>query len=95
MKGPVPTHEEVKDAFDLRRSLLRQQNYQPDAQSPTGSPDPSVTGQGAFRSHVGDDKLPERRLAPYVPEFKRYTQFFSSIDAEKLLMTLALFAEKR
>lgn len=50
INGPVPTHDEVKEAFELRKSLLSQQNYQPEAHTPSGTPDESIYGKGAFRS---------------------------------------------
>ena len=92
--GPIPTAEEVKDEFDRRKLALIQENYQPDSQSPGGSPDPSIYGNGAFRSLENEEKI-ERKLEAYVPEYKRYTQFFSSADPEQLFSTLALYAEKK
>lgn len=93
-KGPVPKHEQIREAFELRKSLLEKENYNPEAQTPTGSPDPSIYGVGPHRSHDKDEKT-ERYAVPYVPEYKRYTQFFSTVEPEKLMNTLALFAEKK
>jgi len=91
---PVPTQEEIREAFELRKSLLAQENYQPDSHTPSGSPDASIYGAGAFRSLDSDEKV-ERTAAPYLTEFKRYTQFFSTADPEKLFTTLGLYAEKK
>lgn len=92
--GPVPTIDEVKEEFNRRRMALAQENYQPESQSPGGSPDPSIFGKGAMRSLENDEKL-DREMGIYFPEFKRYTQFFSSAEPEVLLSTLALYAEKK
>lgn len=92
--GPVPTAEEVKEEFDRRKMLLNQENYQPELKTPTGTPDPSIYGTDKFRSSGASEKL-ERVAAPYVPEFRRYTQFFSTYDPEQLFVTLALYAESK
>jgi len=92
--GPMPTPEEIKDEFDQRKAILLQENYQPDSQTPSGTPDPLIYGAGTFRSLEGDEVKIEREIAQYVPEFKRYTQFFSTYDPEQLFSALALYAEK-
>jgi len=99
--GPVPTYEEVKEEFLKRKATLDEQNMQDDAPLPTGAPDPSVFNTHTVHRGVGgeleaDGSLPvlERKAAVYVPEFKRYTQFFSTSDLNDLFNTLALFAEK-
>lgn len=92
--GPVPTADEVREEFNRRKFVLAQENYQPEAQSPGGTPDPSIFGQGAMRSLENEEKA-EKEMAAYVPEFKRYTQFFSSADPDQLLSALALYAGKK
>ena len=92
--GLMPTTEEIKEEFSMRKAVLNNENYQPDSKIPTGKPDPTIIGTGNFRSGDGNEKT-DREIAPYIPEFKRYTQFFSTSDPEILFATLALYAEKK
>lgn len=90
--GPIPSSDIVKEEFKWRKLELTKENYQPEHKIPTGKPDPTIIGTGAFRSADGKDK---RELAPYIAEFKRYTQFFSTSDPEILFSTLALYVDKK
>lgn len=99
--GEVPTYEDVKMEFMSRKAKLDSENMQDDAPMPSGAPDPSVFTNHTVHRGVGgelesDNSLPslKREAAEYVPEFKRYTQFFSTSDINELFNTLALFAEK-
>ena len=99
--GPVPTYEEIKDEFTRRKEALNEANVQDSAPVPTGVADPSVFTNHTVHRGVGgdldeDSKLPslKRQAAEYVPEFKRYSQFFSTSGLEDLFNTLALFVEK-
>jgi serine/threonine protein kinase len=99
--GSVPTYEEIKDEFTKRKQALNDANMQESAPVPTGVADPSVFTNHTVHRGVGgdleeDSKLPalKRQVAEYVPEFKRYSQFFSTSSLDDLFNTLALFAEK-
>lgn len=92
--GPVPTAGQVRNEFELRRSLLKKENYQPEAEKPTAKPDPTVLGEGEFRS-LELKENEERTALPYVPEFERFTQFFSTFSPEKLFETVAVFAGEK
>lgn len=99
--GPVPSEDDVKIEFKERKQRLEEENMQEDAPLPSGAVDPNVFTNHTVHRGVGgeldsSDSLPslERRAAYYVPEFKRYTQFFSKSDLKELFNTLAMFAEK-
>lgn len=99
--GPVPSYEEIKEEFQQRKTKLDEERMQEDAACPTEEVDPSVFTKRTVHRGIGaeledDSKLPslERTEAVYVPEFKRYTEFFSTSDVQTLFNTLALFAEK-
>lgn len=92
--GPVPTQDEVKELIEAKKEACLKENYQPDAQIPTGSPDPSTIGSATWRSSEGEGKY-ERKAALYTPEFKRFTQFFSTSEADTLFNVLALYADKK
>lgn len=98
---PVPSYDEIKEEFENRKKKLDEENMQADQACPTESPDASVFTNHTVHRGIGgeieeDSKLPtlERQEAEYVPEFKRYTQFFSTSSLEELFNTLALFAQK-
>lgn len=100
-KGETPSYEEIKEEFQQRKEQLEAENMQSDAPMPSGAPNPNVFTNRTVHRGVGgdiatDNSLPslERRAAVYVPEFKRYTQFFSTSKVDELFNTLALFAEK-
>jgi len=99
--GPVPTYEQVKEEFIQRKNALDAQNVQEDQAFPSEEVDPSVFTNRTVHRGVGgeleeDTTLPslERHCIDYVPEFKRYTQFFSKSELEPLYNTLALFADR-
>ena len=80
------------DEFTTRTDLLSQENYQPEATSPCGTPEDSTIGSGVTRSDLFE--IGERETLPYVPEFKRYTQFFSTVDVNELFSTLGLYVDR-
>ncbi|CAI2368000.1 unnamed protein product [Moneuplotes crassus] len=97
----VPSYDEVKEEFNQRKAALDESSAQEDQPFPTEEVDPSVFTRRTVHRGVGGEledatKLPslERNCVEYVPEFKRYTQFFSKSDLESLFNTLALFADK-
>lgn len=99
--GPVPTYEEIKEEFSLRKAKLDEENMQCDADVPDINVDPSVFTRNTVHRGVGGEledttNLPvlEREEGEYVPEFKRYSQFFSTHELDKLFDALALFCEK-
>eukprot|EP00344_Euplotes_crassus_P004575 CAMPEP_0197009382 /NCGR_PEP_ID=MMETSP1380-20130617/49875_1 /TAXON_ID=5936 /ORGANISM="Euplotes crassus, Strain CT5" /LENGTH=379 /DNA_ID=CAMNT_0042430601 /DNA_START=108 /DNA_END=1247 /DNA_ORIENTATION=+ len=91
--GPVPTHDEVKEIIELKKAAVLKENYQPDSEVPFSGSDPSTVGSTTWRS-FGADENSTRKAAIYVPELKRFTQFFSTSEADILLGTFVLFAEK-
>ena len=92
--GPVPTQEEIKEIIEAKKAARQKENYQPDAQIPSGSPGASPTGGTIWRSLGGDENV-DRRVAKYYPEFKRYTQFFSTAEPDTLFNALAIYADKK
>ena len=99
--GPVPTYEQVKNEFIERKQTLDDANMQEDQAFPSEEVDPSVFTNRTVHRGVGgeledDSTLPslERFCLEYVPEFKRYSQFFSKSELEPLFNTLALFADR-
>ncbi len=100
-KGTTPSYEQIKEEFTNRKDKLDQANIQEEEAFPTEEVDPSVFTRRTVHRGVGgeledDTKLPsmERNCMEYIPEFKRYTQFFSKSDLESIFNTLALFADK-
>lgn len=99
--GHVPTYEQVKAEFLQRKTTLDNANVQEDQAFPSEEVDPSVFTNRTVHRGVGgeledDTTLPslERYCMEYIPEFKRYTQFFSKSELEPLFNTLALFADR-
>lgn len=99
--GPVPTYDQIKEEFTRRKKDLDEDNMQDDQGFPSDDVDPSVFTKRTVHRGVGGEleessNLPslERECAVYVPEFKRYTQFFSNSELNQLYNTLALFADK-
>lgn len=91
-KGPVPLFEEIKEEFDVRNDLLNQDTMQSDRQSPSEPADPWTLGNGPKRSE--DEKEIERIILPYIPKFKRFTQFFATADLDNIFNALGLYAER-
>mmetsp|Transcript_33552 Transcript_33552/g.38542 ORF Transcript_33552/g.38542 Transcript_33552/m.38542 type:complete len:290 (+) Transcript_33552:419-1288(+) len=97
--GPVPTYEEIKEEFLKRHSDWVNSNLQPDASIPEGVYEPSVfTDHSIHRGLDGDDEEDgqglslKRQAAMYTPEFRRYSQFFSTSNLEELFRTLVVFS---
>ena len=97
--GNVPTYEEIKAEFDTRKAQLDEINNQSNQPIPSNVIDPSVfQGHTVYKS-VGDDeemKIPElnRKCAEYIPEFKRYTEFFSTSSVDDLFKTVGIYAKE-
>jgi len=99
--GPVPTYEEIKEEFDKRKKALDEENMRDSDPIPESEVNPNIFTNHTVHRGVGgdleeDSKLPslKRQCAEYVPEFKRYSQFFSTSQLDDLFNTLAVFAEK-
>lgn len=96
--GPVPSDEEIREEFNQRKYELSKKNNQSDQPIPQDVVPPSVFQANTVYKSVGDDeenKLPElkRKAAEYVPEFKRFTEFYSISPAEDLFNVAALYAK--
>lgn len=96
--GPVPTYEEIRDEFEQRKYELSKKNNQSDQPIPQDVVPPSVFQANTVYKSVEEDeenKLPElqRKAAEYIPEFKRFTEFYSTSSAEDLFNVAALFAK--
>lgn len=96
--GPVPSHEEIKEEFKNRKDTLDAKRMQVDADYPEGEVHPTIFTDHTLHRGIEDDieddeggALSEKEEVIYVPEFKRYTQFFSTSDIETLYETLALY----
>lgn len=97
--GPLPTYDDIKQEFDGRKQQLDEMNDQANQPVPTSTIDPSVFQSNTVFKSVGEseeNKLPEltRKAAEYSPEFKRYTEFFSTSGAEDLFKTIAAYANE-
>lgn len=95
--GPLPSYDDIKEEFDQRKQELDSLNDQSNQPIPTDAVPLSVFQANTVYKSVGDEegKLPElhRKAGEYVPEFKRYTEFFSTSPAEDLFKTAALYAK--
>jgi len=97
--GPVPSYEEIREEFDNRKLELDNRNNQSSQPIPHDIVPASVFQANTVYKSVGDDseegKLPEltRKAAEYVPEFKRFTEFYSTSSAEDLFNASALYAK--
>lgn len=96
----VPTYDEISEEFAIRKEKLDEENMQDNEEIPEINLDPSVFTQNTVHRGVGGDVLKssvttiERCENEYVPEFKRYTQFYSDANLDKLFDALALFAKE-
>ena len=97
--GPVPTYEEIQEEFTNRKETLKNSNNQADQPIPQDVAPASVfQANTVYKSGDGDDedeKLPElkRQAAEYLPECKRYTEFYSTSSVEDLFNTVAMYAK--
>ena len=95
--GPMPSYEEIRQEFEQRKQELDAMNNQASQPIPTQAVDPSVFHANTVYKSVGDEetKIPElhRKAGEYVPEYKRFTEFFSTSAPEDLFKTAALFAK--
>ena len=98
--GTVPSHEEIKEEFDQRNEILTQNNDQQDQPLPNTQIDVSVFQQNTVlrsgEEAKEDVKIPdfERNCAEYIPEFKRYTEFFSTSSVDDLFKTVGIYAKE-
>ena len=96
--GPVPSYDDIKEEFQQRKNELDQMNNQADEPMPPMTADPSVFhANTVYKSASGeeDEKAEdvERTAAEYMPEYKRFTEFFSTSSAEDLFKAVATFAK--
>lgn len=96
--GPVPTYDQVKEEFEQRKTNLETSNNQEDEAMPDCVIDPSVFQTNAVYKSVGDgeeEKISEidRKVATYIPEYKRYTEFYSTSSVNDLFKTVATFGQ--
>lgn len=96
--GPMPTYEDIHDEFEQRKEELAQMNNQSDQPMPQQSIDPSVFQANTVYKSVDaeESKLPEltRKAAEYLPDYKRFTEFFSTSPAEELFKTVGAYAKE-
>ena len=98
----IPSYEEIKEEFAQRKLTLKSKNDQSDQPIPQDVAPVSVfQANTVYKSgEDGDDdeeeKLPEliRQAAEYVPECKRYTEFYSSSPVEDLFNISAVYAKE-
>lgn len=96
--GPLPTPEQITEEFDQRSASLAAANNQETEAIPE-----YAVGAGAFQAHTvqrsiggGEESKAidiERTLAEYIPELKRYTEFYSTSSVDELFKTIASFGE--
>lgn len=98
--GPMPSAEEIKNEFTERKAMLNEEDKRDD-EDPEFKTDPNVFSKNVvhrgLRGELEDSidlSTIKREEAEYVPEFNRYSQFFSTYKVEKLFDALALFCEK-
>lgn len=98
--GELPTEEEIIQEFDQRKAALAQANNQPEAPIPTDTAGPNAYTQHTVHRGIGDTveeskvETVERKEAPYTPQLKRITQFFSTSKLEDLFEALVTYASK-
>ncbi|CAI2367835.1 unnamed protein product [Moneuplotes crassus] len=101
--GSVPTHDEIKEEFLKRKSELEESLNQQSMDIPEEQASQRIFAGRSVHRGVGSDnedeeekvgEVNERVCQKYIPEFKRFTQFFSTSDPESLFHTLALFADE-
>lgn len=94
--GPLPTPEQITEEFDNRANTLAAANNQEDEAMPEYAAE-----TGAWQPHtvqrsigVGEDAKVvegERIMTEYIPELKRYTEFYSTSTTDELFKTIATF----
>lgn len=99
--GPVPTYDEIVEEFTKRKAMLAADNIQDDSTAPSSEAEEEIFARrDIHRSEGGEldeaklEEEVERTCEQYVPELKRYTQFFSKSDLSSLFHTLAIFVDK-
>ena len=95
--GHVPSYEDIKQEFDQRKLSLSSANNQADQEVPESVVDPSVfQANTVYKSVDGEEskiKDVERTAAEYIPEYKRFTEFFSTSPIDELFKTVAAYAK--
>ena len=98
--GTLPTHGEIKKEFDQRKITLAAENNKEDDPMPDSAIDPSVFQANIVYKSVGDGNVEEvkasgveRKVVDYIPELKRYTEFYSTSSADDLFKIIATFGK--
>lgn len=94
----VPTKDEIKEEFARRKEELEAEQKRQRNEDPTQAEfDPSVFESNTVHRGIGEDEDEEtkadveREVMEYIPECKRYTQFFSTSELKDLWTTLAAY----
>jgi len=95
--GHVPTYEEITEEFNQRKTSLSSANNQEDQAMPETVVDPSIFQANTVYKSVGDGeegKISDvaRTAGEYVPEFKRFTEFYSTSSVDELFKTVAAYS---
>lgn len=95
---PVPSKEGIREEFRRRKDELDEEQRRQRGEDPTHAEfDPSVFESNTVHRGIGDEEDEEtkadvdREVMEYIPDCKRYTQFFSTSKLEELWNTLAAY----
>lgn len=94
----VPSQEEIEEEFIRRKKELAEEQRRQREEDPTQAEfDPSVFESNTVHRGIGEEEDEEtkadveREEMEYIPECKRYTEFFSTSKLEDLWNTLAAY----
>ena len=94
----VPSKEDIREEFRRRKDELDEEQRRQKGEDPTHAEfDPSVFESNTVHRGIGDEEDEEtkadvdREVMEYIPDCKRYTQFFSTSQLDDLWNTLAAY----
>lgn len=96
--GPVPSYEEIRDEFDSRKAELDSMQNQAN-EVPSQPIDPSVFQHNTVYKSVDKEEVKisdvKRTAGEYIPDFRRFTEFFSNSSVDDLFKNVAAFASEK
>ena len=98
--GPLPTHDEIKEEFEARKTELQEEQRRQRDEDPTAAEfDSSLLDGNTVHRGIGDSDEEvkgeiEREEEEYDSDFANYTQFFSTSKLDDLWNTLGAYVTK-